>query len=708
MLIKITSLFLTTSLTLSANSYFTLLKEEEYSLWVSLFALAIVSMISLFLSSEQLKELDKKHKIILEKEKELEKKQQFILEFMGGKIETSTKGIIKHRKILEKNVFETMDSSSLQEEMKKFQESESLLLDATHELIDFLKIKSGTLEIKNEPYKVSNVLNEIYSNLHNVFKKNRTELIYDIDLNISPVLLGDSRRLEQILTTLLNDAISRSHIGSIILKAEILENQKILINIHNPNKVMLDDEVKALLENYSLKEEYKSQEKLYIYIVYEMIKQMQGNLTVTSSEKNGTNYRIELPYEAVDVEKITEKLNYSDIRVLLVIEDVNLLGVLKDKLIKNKVNVTSYQKGEVVKLQQYNMIIIDNQLLDTTMASKIDVVKKHSDIDLIVLKNTYESEHSQDINSSYKTLYKPLQNHDIIEILDISKKERILHISNVNKDIESSSEMVIVKDRKGITRESFKQFSNLHILIVDDNSMNQKILQGVFSNSGMVISIANNGLEALEEVKKTSEFDLIFMDTNMPVMDGYEASRRIRELRSMKMLPIIAMESIGFHVNEKDTKGINAFLHKPFKIGQLYMALLAYTNPNSSTVKHVFNKLNKYNVNKDILNIQVGIAHSNTAIFYKEVLKEVSISLKNSEEVLETFILKSEHKGLKSFLLDNIRLTEIIGATGLRKILIEIIQTFDYKQEHMLQDYISLYKKELHLLMAEIEEYLKT
>ena len=349
MLIKITSLFLTTSLTLSANSYFTLLKEEEYSLWVSLFALAIVSMISLFLSSEQLKELDKKHKIILEKEKELEKKQQFILEFMGGKIETSTKGIIKHRKILEKNVFETMDSSSLKEEIKKFQESESLLLDATHELIDFLKIKSGTLEIKNEPYKLSNVFNEMYSNLHNVFKKKSTELIYDIDLNISPVLLGDSRRLEQILTTLLNDAISRSHIGSIILKAEILENQKILINIHNPNKVMLDDEVKALLENYSLKEEYKSQEKLYIYIVYEMIKQMQGNLTVTSSEKNGTNYRIELPYEAVDVEKITEKLNYSDIRVLLVIEDVNLLGVLKDKLIKNKVNVTSYQKGEVVK-----------------------------------------------------------------------------------------------------------------------------------------------------------------------------------------------------------------------------------------------------------------------------------------------------------------------------------------------------------------------
>ena len=708
MLIKITSLFLTTSLTLSANSYFTLLKEEEYSLWVSLFALAIVSMISLFLSSEQLKELDKKHKIILEKEKELEKKQQFILEFMGGKIETSTKGIIKHRKILEKNVFETMDSSSLKEEIKKFQESESLLLDATHELIDFLKIKSGTLEIKNEPYKLSNVFNEMYSNLHNVFKKKSTELIYDIDLGISPVLLGDSRRLEQILSTLLNDAISRSDRGSIILKAEILEEQKILINIHNPHKVMLDDEVKALLENYSLKEEYKSQEKLYIYIVYEIIKQMQGSLHVTSSEKDGTNYSIELPYQPVEVENNTQDFNYSDRRVLLVVENVNLRGVLKDKLIKNRVNVTSYQKGETQKLQQYNMIIIDNQLLDATMISKIDVVKQHSDIDVIVLKNTYETRHSQEDNTSYKTLYKPLQNHDILEILDKTKKESIVNTTSENENIETSSEIVTLKDRKGITQESFKQFSTLHILIVDDNSMNQKILQGVFSHSGMIISLANNGLEALEEVKRTSELDLIFMDTNMPVMDGYEATRRIREFRSMKMLPIIGMESTGFSVNEKDTSGINAFLHKPFKIGQLYMALLTFTNPNNGTVKNIFNKLNKYDMNKDILNIQVGISHSNTAIFYKEVLKEVTVSLNNSDEVLEAFILKSEYKELKSFLLDSIRLTEIIGATGLRKIMIEIIQTFDYKQERMLQDYIPLYKKELHLLMAEIKEYLKT
>jgi CheY-like chemotaxis protein len=274
--------------------------------------------------------------------------------------------------------------------------------------------------------------------------------------------------------------------------------------------------------------------------------------------------------------------------------------------------------------------------------------------------------------------------------------------------VSSSNTVPLLKDTQGITRENFKQFSHLHLLIVEDNSMNQKILKGVFAPSGMSISIANNGLEALEEVKKNSELDLIFMDTNMPVMDGYEATKQIRKFRSEKMLPIIAIESIGFTRNTHEIDGINAFLHKPFKIGQLYTALMAYTSQKQSTVKHVMHKLSKYEHNNVVLDIQKGISHANTAIFYKEVLSETSMTLKHSDNVIESHIMKAEYKELKSFMLDTIRLSEIIGATGLRKILIEMMQTFDYKQKNKLQDYISLYKKELTLLKSEISEYLKT
>jgi hypothetical protein len=174
------------------------------------------------------------------------------------------------------------------------------------------------------------------------------------------------------------------------------------------------------------------------------------------------------------------------------------------------------------------------------------------------------------------------------------------------------------------------------------------------------------------------------------------------------MLPIIAIDSIGFSQTTQEVNGINAFLHKPFKIGQLYTALMTYTSHATSTVKHVANKLTKYKENKQVLDIKKGIAHANTAIFYKEMLSETYTTLKNTDETLEAYVMKLDYKGVKSFVLDTIRLSEIIGATGLRRVLIEIMQTFDYKQENKLQEYLPLYHKELKLLKSEIEEYLKT
>ena len=704
---------------LSANAYVDLLREEEPSLWISLFALAIVGMISLYLSSEQLKELNKKHKMILEKEKEIEKKQQFVLEFMSGKIETSTKGIIQRREDFEKNIYEDMSPSFFKDEIEKFQEGEALLLDATHELIDFLKIKSGTLEIKEESYTVSNVLNETFSMVHENFKATKTELIYDVSPEVSSHLFGDSRRIEQILSTILDDAMLGAYDSTVVLKLALSPTDKnnMIIEVHNKNKVMLKEEIDVLLENYRLKEEHKSKDKLYMYIAYQLVLQMKGTLAISSSYDKGTSYHVELPYyPSVDVSKtIAPRKVYKDKRIFIGSNNLYLSEMIKKRLSIHKINVEIYDEnsldGYIPNMMNYDACIFDTTVLNNTLVAKLEILKESHDMAIFVLKNIYEDNANKKVDMPFEVIYKPLQNEQISSMLESLKieKSNTTSLSVVSKMEEPTSrEAILLKDTQGITRENFKQFSHLHILIVEDNSMNQKILKSVFSLSGMSISIANNGLEALEEVKRNSELDLILMDTNMPVMDGYEATKQIRKFRSMNMLPIIAIESIGFSQHIHDIAGINAFLHKPFKIGQLYTALMTYTSHKQSTVKHVMHKLSKYEPNKAVLDIQKGISHANTAIFYKEVLRETRITLGGSDDVLEAYIMKTEYQGLKAFMLDTIRLSEIIGATGLRKILIEMMQTFDYKQENKLQDYIPLYKKELAFLKSEMSEYLKT
>ena len=97
MFFKLFGILVSTSVMLFANGYMQFVREEETSVWISLFALAIVSILFLYIASEQLREANKKHKLILATEKAIERKQQFILEFMGQKIETSTKGIVRRR-----------------------------------------------------------------------------------------------------------------------------------------------------------------------------------------------------------------------------------------------------------------------------------------------------------------------------------------------------------------------------------------------------------------------------------------------------------------------------------------------------------------------------------------------------------------------------------------------------------------------------------
>ena len=709
---KILWILVVSPASLCANTYMDFIQDDKIFVSSSLFALSFVSILFLYISSEQLKEVNKKHKLIMKKEKDIEKKQQLILELMSSKIETSTKGMVAHRNAFEKNNFENMTPSFFKEKIEKFKETEELLLDATHELLDFLKIKSGTLELKNESYKIDNLLNATYAAVYTKLKEHKIELIYNVSSNVHPYLKGDSRRMEQLLSTVIQDAVSTTYAENIQLtiRMSATKEPKIIFDIHNSKKIMLKEEIEGLFEKYTLKEEYKSPEKLYMYVAYKLILQMGGEFKIVSHKNEGTHYQMEIPYHP-DVTKTSVMVPSigKNKRVLLSVAHDTLNSILQQTLSQMEISVDYYDmQNDIPNINQYDILIFDKFLLNGHLIKRLESSKEQHKPQVLILRNSYDDNTGVRIEKERVTiLNKPLLTTQLTDAIKnmFDKKKVFLHDTEHRVD---TSVPTVLKETKNITRDRFKSFAHLHILIVEDNIMNQKILKGVFSDSGMTITLANNGQEACDLVEKSTEFDLIFMDINMPVMDGYEASKRIRVSRSMKMLPIIAIDSIGFTKSTQDISAINAFLHKPFKIGQLYTALSAYTSQENTTVKNIANKLKKYEVKKKILDIHKGISHANTAIFYKEVLKETYTTLKGSDDVLTSYIMGMQYKELKSFILDTIGLSEIIGAMGLGRVLTEMIQTFDYKQENKLQDYIPYYKKELKLLEKEIMEYLKT
>lgn len=228
----------------------------------------------------------------------------------------------------------------------------------------------------------------------------------------------------------------------------------------------------------------------------------------------------------------------------------------------------------------------------------------------------------------------------------------------------------------------------------------------MLEESSMKVEVANNGREALEAIKNNPYFDIIFMDTNMPVLDGYEATKKIRAIYTLQQLYIIAIDSIGFQDNMDKNHGFNSYLRKPFSIDKLYESFVNFGSKKPYANKHSMNKINQQQRNKDILDIDKGIRHAQTAVFYKELLKETFLTIDNIDNEIMVYIKDNKYEELKHILINMSQLSDTIGARGLKKAFDEMNQLFYLKKEHKLSELMPYLQKELSTLQKEISRYL--
>jgi CheY-like chemotaxis protein len=558
--------------------------QEEQTLWIALFGLALIGVFALFLSSDQIKHINQKHDNMIKIQADIEQKQQMILEFMSEKIEVSTKGILRHKEVLMQNSFEKMTPKFFQEEMERFEESEASLLDATHELVDFLQVKSGNLEIRDESYKLSSMLNETYGSISDRLKKSKTELVYDIDLNVATELKGDSKRMEQVLRTLLTDMFNDVKNSVVSLKVSFAEKDKnkLSFELHNKNKKLTQEEIESLFSTYSLKEEDKTKEKLDLYVAYELVKHMGGDLNVQSSREEGTYYTVELPYEPQKASLLLSTKSKGK-KVLLMEKEQEVGHLVANMIRQHEVDVEVYSaqrlKSQIPDFHHYDIVLINTTLFSHTVLDKLKKVRSEKGCQVIELQNIYDRSNLLDVDKKLidATLQKPLQNEQIFNLFE---KLFDMQKNNRSKNVRFTS----LKETAGVTIESFTRFSHVYVLIAEDNQMNQKILRGVLGNSGMKIIMVKNGQEALDEVRRNKELDLVFMDINMPTMDGYEATKEIREIYDEKHLPIVAISGAESQkdLDKMASVGANAYIHKPYQIGELYSAFAMYATEENS------------------------------------------------------------------------------------------------------------------------------
>ena len=267
-----------------------------------------------------------------------------------------------------------------------------------------------------------------------------------------------------------------------------------------------------------------------------------------------------------------------------------------------------------------------------------------------------------------------------------------------NHNPKSMVSAVEVPSHGKINKEDFKNFAGIKVLVAEDNLINQKVIAGLLGESGIEVVFANDGLETISYLNNQKDFDIVLMDAHMPNMDGFEATRKIRENPEFDNLPIIALSGdvASDDIKKMYDAGMDGHLEKPLKMDALYDILYSFTKKDAAAA-FADSELNK----------SVGIEISGgDESFYKEILDEFLKDYQDAKERIKSLLEKGEIEKADALLLDLIGITANIGADKtnsaaitLKKAL-QTPQTGEYKQAY--KEFADSYDR----LLEEIRAYI--
>jgi len=696
-----------------------IVEKVDETLWIALFGLAIIGILFMFLSSDQIKRLKAEHEKMKSKHKRLEQKQHEVLSSMGENIHTIAKETMSHTTKLAEKVKET----PLYEDIEQVIYNENELLDVTGDLIKFLRLKSKKVVIQHEIFNFNHVLNEVAGLLNNTYKQNDIELIFDIDKDVPRYMLTDSLQLGQILINLLEYVIQNSKSKEIKLEVVTLSSLKegLQLRFQIDADMMIEDK-ETLFDSY-----YDEKSRRYVglglFVAKELTSLMDGELLVLDANEGSNSLVFTIPIEEKNKEKRKYRLPNKGLvgkKILIVDKSLNA-AIATEKLFayfRAEVTVLTADKfGEnIPNFAAYDIVALNNTLFNFKILEILRSVKRAQALKIISLDNLFASDNSVLNDVIDIGLKKPLTQEyvfDTLVELYEQKEEEESVITDEDKD-DSNRLMVYresFKDTQNIRLESFRRFKGAHILIVEDNIINQKVVMSILGKSEMILYVANNGEEAVEFMRSTTEnIDFIFMDINMPVMDGYRATELIRNDNRFDNVAIVALTALvsEHEIVKMFDSGMNGYLPKPVRIEKLYSALEMFLTKEETPVPTTDTMDDKPMKLKG-LDITDGLNHmKDNDIFYKEVLKEFMDAYIKSDDLFEKLVNEQRFTQVKMLCLDMKGLTGTIGAKEMHVIINEIHQHLIYKKPELLHSYVSRYRETFTTLIKSIKTYLAT
>lgn len=671
---------------------------EDFTLWMALFGLGMISFFALFLSSDKIEKFKKKQKKEEELTQKKNKKQDAIISKMGEDIYDITK--------------ENISTSNVAK-------SENQLLAITTNLIDFLRIKSNKVVIDHQKLKLSNLLNDVSGTLKANIRGKEFELIYDVQKSIVQEINSDTLNLSKVLVNTLLYCVENSSTKltlSIKQTSLFSKDDQLSFTVSSDLRINVEDGLNIFQANYN--DDTEEYDSLGLFIAKELSKLMKGDLIARNDTNEYLEFVFTIPYTIEKPEPIQNKYTVpkqiKQKNILLIDSSStsaeNIASILKDlnhnvKIISKR-EYTSYFKYFDI----YDIIFLDEKLFTHKVVAELENINSK----IIATSNLFEIEKEfpntaiADIKIS-----KPLtiwQTSDVLNQLFYNVHDTSKITSN--GVINTGTALVhrnSFQNTRNISLGDFSKFQDKKILLVEDNIINQKVFVGILNKSHMNITVAKHGKEALKILLDDSTFDMIFMDINMPVMDGYTASIKIREHKEYDGMPIIALSALtsSDEIAKMFASGMNGYMAKPLEKEKLYTVFSIFIqNTQAKEIKKAPVQQTEI-IELDGLNITLGISKSSSSeVFYKEILSEFRDAYGDTNKVFNKLLQDFRYEQLRILCIDIKGLTGSIGAEKLHLIVTDMLKKLSLKKYDYLSELITQYTKELALINNSIDKYL--
>ncbi|WP_019028038.1 response regulator [Colwellia piezophila] len=481
----------------------------------------------------------------------------------------------------------------------KVHRSAASLLGIINDILDFSKIEAGELTTENIDFRLEDVFDDLANLVGLKAEEKGLELMYDLPLNLPRALVGDPLRLGQILINLGNNAVKFTEKGEVVIAVKVLQQDDKMLTlqftVRDTGIGIATEHQASLFKSFSQADSSTSRRYggsgLGLAISKKLSELMGGEIWFNSTEGVGSEFHftIKLGIQSAEREqsspyfsalaKNTDKLK--TMRALLVDDNASAREILSNIITGFGLQVEQTDNGvdALTMLQQadntrpFDLVFMDWKMPTLDGVATISQMQENTSLQhlpTVIMVTAFGKEQlsqaAKNINiSSYLT--KPVTPSNLFNAILKATGQELA----IESRLASKSESI---------EAAIKTLQGAKILLVEDNEINQELASELLNSNGIATRVANNGAEALLWLEQ-EHFDGVLMDCQMPVMDGYQATIKIRAMEKWQNLPILAMTANAM-AGDRDkvlAAGMNDHIAKPIEVHKLFSTMARWITP---------------------------------------------------------------------------------------------------------------------------------